>query len=646
MPTSFAPTHHVSKTLARLIALALFAAALVASAAGAPAPDGKVHRFEARDRQFLVDGEPLLIVAGEMHFGRVVPEDWDLRLRQAKAMGLNTVSFYLFWNQVEPREGKFDFSGMNDVRRVLQLCQQHGLWAILRPGPYCCAEVEFGGIPYWVLRHPGLQIRSNEPQWLELSRRYLAKVHEQVADLDVSRGGPLLMVQIENEIGITRPENNDYMVALTKVFRDVGFDGQLFTCNPGRMPEWTDPAFRIPGVLHARNGLRNESDLQQTLATNNGLPAFAPEIYTAWFSGWGQPIATRYASVQQTVSWSTFLLEHNVSYCYYMFFGGTTFGFFNGANEHLPVQTSYNYSAPVDEAGRTTEKFRALRQLLSERLHATPPPVPAEPAVIAVPTFTLAQRTPFLETLPSSPTRVSADALTMEDLDQDYGFVLYRKKFPAGLKGTLELRDARDYTIAMVNGRTIGKAFAGYGPDSAKISVDEAGPVTLDLLVYNLGRISVVTSAKSQDRARKGLVGGATLDGTALHDWEIFSLPCASVTSPRASSAPHTGPTFYHGTFDVTQAGGTFLDLSKWSFGAVWVNGHNLGRFWDRGALRSLFVPGHWLKPGRNEIVVLELHDAPQAPEISGVDHIVETPAVEFPVRLDRAVLAAPAAGR
>ena len=224
----------------------------------------------------------------------------------------------------------------------------------------------------------------------------------------------------------------------------------------------------------------------------------------------------------------------------------------------------------------------------------------------------------------------------MEDLDQDSGFVLYRKRFPNGIKGTLELKEARDYTVVMINGRAVHRAFLGYGPDSSKLALDESGAVTLDLLVHNLGRISVITAPRSQDRARKGLVGGALLDGAELVDWEMYSMPCETIENFRSSSTPHTGPSFYRATFSIDKPAGTFLDLRNWSFGVVWVNGHNLGRFWDRGAVRSLFVPSHWLKAGENEIIVLELHDAPKLAELSGaVNLITETPQ-PFSVRLDR----------
>jgi beta-galactosidase len=604
-------------------------------------PDGHPHRFETRDHQFFIDGKPTLIVSGEMHFGRVLPEDWDTRIKQAKAMGLNTLSFYLFWNEVEPQEGQFSFSGITDVRRVLKLCQDNGMWAILRPGPYCCAEVEYGGIPYWTLRYPDVKIRTNDPRYVEWSRRYIEQVYRQVGDLQVTRGGPLVMVQVENEYGIIAKGNVDYMRSLQRIFRDVGFDVPLFTCDP-TTPVWGDASLRVPGLMYCRNGLKDDRGYAQSAPGIGDNPVFVPEVYTAWFSGWGEKIAHRFP-LPRDLQWLNYLLDHNDSFNLYLEFGGTNFGFFNGCNEYMPVQTSYDYDAPIDEAGRTTEKFRAFRALLIQRLGIHPPEPPPEPSVIQIPTITLDQREPLLGMLPAKPTAVSDSPVAMEDLGQAYGFVLYRKKFEQGIRGTLELRQAMDYTVVMVNGRTVGRAFRGYGPDSNTVQLNETGPVTLDLLVYNLGRISVPVSSETQWRAHKGLIGGASLDGRDLHGWEIYSLPFESVSNFRASDAPHTGPTFYRATFAVDRPGGTFLDMRRWGMGAVWVNGHNLGRFWDRGGLRSLWVPGQWLRSGENEIVILELHDAPAVAQVSGGLSVIEEPAVPFAVRLDGSAAPPPA---
>jgi beta-galactosidase len=452
--------------------------------------------------------------------------------------------------------------------------------------------------------------------------------------LEVSKGGPLLMVQIDNEIGITQPPNNDYMVELTKIFKEVGFGSQLFTCDPSTRI-WRDESLRIPGVMHCRNGLKDDRAVRESAAAIGDFPVFVPEVYTAWFSGWGQPIATQNSTIPQITNWTSYLLDHEYSFCLYMFFGGTNFGFDSGANYYLPVQTSYDYNAPIDEAGRTTEKYRALRDLLTRRLQINPPQPPAEPKVIELPAIKLSEHQPMIATLPAMPTRTAAKPASMEELDQAFGFVLYRKKFDAGIKGTLELKDARDYAVVMVNGRTVGKAFRGFGPESSKIELNATGPTTLDVLVYNLGRISVIVSDRTQGLARKGLLGGAFLDGQELAGWDAYSLPLDEIRF-KASDAPHTGPTYYRGTFDVAEQGGTFLDMRGWGMGAVWVNGHNLGRFWDRGGQRSLFLPSHWLKAGRNEIVVLELHDAPKVAEVSGGTRIIEERATPFSVRLDR----------
>jgi len=600
------------------------------------------RKFEARDHQFLIDGQLTELVAGEMHFGRVQPEDWETRIKQAKAMGLNTISFYLFWNQVEPREGQFNFTGMTDVRRVIKLCQDNGLWVVLRPGPYCCAEIEYGGIPYWTLKYPEVKIRSTDPKWLEWTRRYVKQVYEQVGDLQVTRGGPLLMVQLDNEFGSTQPTNNEYIVALAKIFKEAGFDTQLFTCDPTNHM-WDNPGLRVPGVMHCRNGLKTDRQHRQSAWVIGDYPVYVPEVYTAWFSGWGERIATKNSTTTEITDWVGYLLDHKYSFCLYMFFGGTNYRFDNGCNKFMPVQTSYDYNAPIDEAGRTTGKYRALRELISKRLRINPPDPPPDPPVIEIPAIKLDQKEPLFETLEGKPSVLTTKPPSMEGLDQDYGFVLYRKKFDDGLKGTLELKKAMDYTIVMVNGKTVAKSFVGYGPDSSKIQLDEAGPVTLDLLVYNLGRISVGVNARSQGQARKGLLGGAYLGGKELNGWQTYSLPMEKIEDFKASSAAHTGPTFYRGTFTLDALGGTFLDMRNWGFGAVWVNGHNIGRFWDRGGLRSLFAPRQWLMQGQNEIIVLELHDAPKIAEVSGGTKIIEEPAVPFAVGLVKGSVPQPA---
>ena len=519
------------------------------------------------------------------------------------------------------------------------------------PGPYCCAEVDYGGIPYWTAKseNAGVKIRTADPKFIAWSKRYIDRVAQEVADFQVTRGGPLLMVQMENEFGMVSGASGGYgyIDALHEIFKQ-DFQVPLFVCDPGSFSGPGGRSSYPTDVLRGRNGLKSQADYNQTVTAAGDFPVYAPEVYTAWFSGWGQPIAARNASISAIVDWTNSLLNYKASWCYYVFFGGTNWGYNTGCNEYLPLQTTYDYNAPIDEAGRTTQKFRTLRDLLAKRTDRTLPEPPIDPQVAALPAIKFTDHQPLLAMLPvKDELKLYPKPISMEDLNQDYGFVDYRKTFPNGIKGTLELRQARDYAITMVNGKTVGKSFIGLGADTSKVVLDESGPVTLDVLVHNLGRISVITSAISQERARKGLIGGAFLDGAELTDWQIFSLPLASVQSIQPSQAPHIGPTFYHAVFDVPAPStdqnalpSTFLDLRNFSFGVVWVNGHNLGRFWDRGGARSLFLSGHLLKPGANDITVLELHDAPSNPEICGVATMIETPAVPFTLRSDTSVKA------
>jgi len=596
------------------MAVLILAVAGVQSARAVATPDGHPHKFELTGGNFVLDGAPFRLVAGEMHLPRVLPEFWDQRIKQARAMGLNAVSLYVMWNQLEPKEGQFNFEGFNDVRRVVQLCQANGMWVVLRPGPFVCAEFEFGGLPAWLLtKH--CELRKFDPVTLEFDRRYLRKLGEQLADLQVQRGGPILMVQVENE----HRAMDAYIKALTQIFREAGFDGQLFSCDPGL--HTFEPEEGIPGVLRAVNGVAEDQKLYERvkyLADKQGYPVYNSEKYTAWFSHWGKKINRRPVSSEiHNVKW---LLERNISYCYYMFFGGTTFGF---QNMDVAI-TSYDYDAPVDEAGRITPKYRALRDLLTQELKVAPPPIPPDPVMLEIPPVKLTRQCALLDTLPHPV--VSENTRTMEELGQAYGMVLYRKLCPQGIQGTLDISKAHDYALVMIDGQPVGRAYAKYGAASFKMPLDHAGPGTLDILVYNLGRSRVTKDEY------KGLSANPTLDGKPLTGWQIFSLPVEHPIDLPAGKAPAAGPAFYCGSFNLDKTGETFLDLRNWGYGAVWVNGHNLGRYWDVGAARSLYLPSPWQNKGPNQIVILELKDnPPKAMEVKGTTNLIEEEPVPFP---------------
>lgn len=689
----------------------MLALATSALAANAPAPDGKPHKFTLRDHQFWVDDKPMRVFAGEMHMGRVLPEFWDASIKKAKAMGLNTMSVYVFWNQIEPAEGKFDFTGMNDIRKYAKLCQDNGMWLILRPGPYACGEWEFGGLPAWLLKHEGLRIRTNEPQFMKYSKRYIMEMGKQLADLQVGRGGPIIMTQIENEL----QRINDYIKELQTYFIEAGFDGQLMTCDPSGGP-WTTMEY-LPNVLRGYNGFdpldRFEMRYTQGMAVSEktGYPIFSPEVYTGWFAIFGpQAGKSPKVDVETQVKRIQFLFDHkdasgrpDLSWCLYVFHGGTNFGFTSGGNGGRAMQTSYDYDAPVDEMGRITPKYKALRELYQKYLELDLPPIPADPKQISIPKFTVKAGASLLDRLPAKPVE-SETIKSMEDLDQNFGFINYRKEFPNGIKGALDVGQPRDYIQVLVNGKVVAEKLAGAGGPggpgrgpigapggrgapgaapatspavaggpprgtpggpatapgfaggpgrggpgrgpvpAATIPMDFTGPCTVDILVHNLGRTSLLTSEAGQ---RKGLSINPTLDGTAISGWKIYSMPLDNPADLPASAkvSESTGPTFYSGTFNIDETGETMLDMTNFHFGVVWVNGHNLGRYWEVGTTRSLYLPSPWQKKGENQITILELGPAPKTLEIAAEPKMIETPATRLaPLWATPAPAAPPAA--
>jgi len=614
-----------------------FLVCCAAAAAAAPMPnDGKSHQFSAANGQFTIDGQPIEIIAGEMHPSRIPYQFWEDRIKKARAMGLNTVSVYIFWNQLEPAEGQFNWTGNGDIHHFVRLCQDNGLWVTLRPGPYVCAETEFGGFPAWLLKHHDIKVRTDDPQFMRYCQTYVKALHDQVGDLQVTHGGPILMVQFENEYG----KIDQYLDDLRQIFIDSGFDTQLFTCDhSGTVWNRIDG---LPGVLRATNGLPNEQKLTLAQHVAGGYPVYGSEVYTSWYSVWADRVGgplSKAKNIPAQIKDTQWLLDRHLSFCYYMFDGGTNFGFSNGCNNWQPVQTTYDYDAPVDELGRVTPKFKALRDLFIQTLHADPPPIPPDPKVIEIPPFQVSNHRLLLDCLPK-PTLTADDVVTMEDLYQSYGFVLYRKPFPNGIKGQLDLGKALDYSIVMLDGQVVGHAFAGYGRGSFRMNLDHPQPCTLDILVYNLGRNSV---GINQSTSRKGLNQNPLLDKRELKGWQIYSLPmddpaklpppqtaaAVRLSSPKSDPAP-LAPAIYSGSFNLTYTGETYLDMRNWNFGVVWVNGHNLGRYWDVGADRGLYLPSVWQNRGDNQITILELAGPPKSTEIQGTTNMIVEPYKPF----------------
>jgi beta-galactosidase len=575
------------------------------------------HTFALGDEAFLLDGKPFQMISGEMHYPRVPREAWRARMKMAKAMGLNTIGTYVFWNLHEPQKGKFDFTGNNDVAEFVRIAQQEGLWVILRPSPYVCAEWEFGGYPYWLQNEKGLEVRSKEAQYLKEYQTYIKEVGKQLAPLQINHGGNILMVQIENEYG-SYGNDKEYLGINQKFFKEAGFDGLLYTCDPA--PDLVNG--HLPGLLPAVNGIDNPAKVKKIINENHGGkgPYYIAEWYPAWFDWWGTAHHTvpaeRYAGKLDSV------LAAGISINMYMFHGGTTRAFMNGANfkdisPYEPQTSSYDYDAPLDEAGNATPKFMQFRQAIQKHLPTGVqlPDVPAAKPAITIPAIKLTQSVSLLNTLPVAKENISP--LTFEDLHQDYGFVLYRTILNGSKSGQLKLKELRDYAVIMVNGKKTGTLDRRLNQDSLYLKLP-AGKVTLDILVENLGRINF---GKYLLQNKKGITEKVLLNGTELQHWKMYSLPFHDLDAVKFSTAKLNGqsPVIRKGGFKLDKVGDTYLDMSNWGKGVVWVNGHNLGRYWGIGPQQTLYLPVEWLKKGYNNVEVFELLK-PEQDQLSGLD--------------------------
>lgn len=561
--------------------------------------------FSIGDKDFLLNGQPYQIRCGEMHFARIPPEYWAHRLRMAHAMGLNTVCAYLFWNLHEPAPGQFDFSGPADIAQFCRLAQAEGLHVILRPGPYACAEWDFGGLPWWFLKTPGLEVRTRDPRYLDACKEYLLAVGRQLAPLQITRGGPIIMAQVENEYG-SFGNDKTYIGIIRDDLRTAGFDVPLFTCDPpdDLKNDTRDDVFCVVNI-----GSNPQRGLRVLRRIRSSGPLMVGEYYPGWFDSWGWVHHT--GSTSKIVSELGWMLDHDVSFSIYMAHGGTTFGFNAGANSYetyTPEVTSYDYDAPINEAGWATPKFSALRELFSKHLNPGEPlpDIPAQNPVITIPSIDLTESAPLFANLPEP--KNTEHPKPMELFDQAHGAILYRAKLPAGAAARLRIKGLHDYGLIFLDGQKVASLDRRLAQNSAILPA-RAGEQTLDVLVDALGHINFGHEMGDP----KGIAGTVELEtATATSEvtgWQVFNFPMDSAELDGLKFAAGTAapPAFYRGTFDLTQTGDTFLDLGSWTKGVVWVNGHNLGRFWDVGPQQTLYCPGPWLKTGRNEIVVLEL---------------------------------------
>ena len=604
--------------LKTLCCCAGMAAPFITACAATPGP----HQFEAGDGAFLLDGKPFLIRAGELHYARIPRDYWDHRIKMTKALGMNTICMYLFWNYHEMEMDRFDFEGEKDFVEFVKLIRENGMYCILRPGPYSCAEWDMGGLPWWLLKKDDLKIRTFEDElFKERAKKWLGEVGKRLAPYQIQNGGPIILVQVENEYACFGNDGS-YMEGIRDTLRESGFDKvTLMRCDWGS----NFNNYKVDGVtpcinFGAGSNVDNEfHNLKRQLPNN---PLMCSEYWTGWFDHWGKPHETR--GVETFIGSLKDMLDRNISFSLYMAHGGTTFGQWGGANAppYSSMVASYDYNAPISEAGWTTDKFFAVRDLLKNYMNEgeTLAEVPEAKPLIEIPAQNAGQGVPLLASMPKA---IDSDDIgSMEQFDLGYGMILYRTRLApneSGLK--LRITEVHDFAHIFVDGKPLGKTLdRRLNQDTVQLPEFDK-TVKLDILVESNGRVNygeAILDRKGITKAVEAI--GADGKAAALHGWQVFRIPFDYdfMKSAAGKSASGEGPVLYHTTVKLDTVGDTFLDMSKFGKGMVWVNGHNLGRYWKIGPQQTLYLPGCWLKKGENEVIILDTMPT-DTPEFSGV---------------------------
>ncbi len=584
-----------------------------------------IQTFEIKNGHFLFGGHPVQILSGEMHYNRIPHEYWRHRMQMLKALGLNTVATYVFWNQHEPEPGKWDFSGDKNIKEFIKIAQEEGLHVILRIGPYACAEWEFGGYPWWLQNIKGLELRRDNPLFLKYTGLYIKRLYQEVKDLLVTNGGPIIMVQVENEFGsyaaqrkdIPLEEHRRYNEKIKEQLVNAGFNSELFTSDG----TWLFQGGTLEGILPTANGENNIANLKKAVNQYHGGvgPYMVAEFYTGWLHHWAEPFPSVDASV--IARKADEFLKNGVSFNLYMVHGGTNFGFTSGANydnkhDIQPDLTSYDYDAPISEAGWVTPKYDSLRAVIGKYVKYKLSPVPARIPVIEIPSIKLQRVADVLGYIGNESEKVESETpMTFEQLNQGYGYVLYTRHFNQPISGVLQVPGLRDYAVVYVNGEKAGVLNRCFNKYSLDINIPFNS--TLEILVENMGRINYGSEIVNNS---KGIIAPVRIDDMEMDgDWtmcklsmdkepDFSKLPSSDVygINSNAIISLKDRPVVYEGTFSLDNIGDTFIDMSTWGKGIVFINGRNIGRYWNIGPQQTLYIPGVWLKKGENRIEIFE----------------------------------------
>ena len=602
----------------------------------------KAGHFTVGDKSFLLNGEPFVVKAAEIHYPRIPQPYWEHRIKMCKALGMNTVCIYVFWNIHEQREGQFDFTGNNDVAAFCRLAQKNGMYVIVRPGPYVCAEWEMGGLPWWLLKKKDIRLREQDPYFMERVKIFEQKVGEQLAPLTIQNGGPIIMVQVENEYG-SYGENKPYVSEIRDCLRGIyGQELALFQCDWASNFE-KNGLDDLVWTMNFGTGANIDQQFRRLGELRPDAPKMCSEFWSGWFDKWGAQHETRPA--KDMVDGMDEMLSKGISFSLYMTHGGTSFGHWAGANSpgFAPDVTSYDYDAPINEQGLPTSKFWELRTMM-QKYSLSPGPSPkgkgnkvALPAVpkapmpiIEVPQFRLEK---VMDLCGLVTKRVeNRDVLTMEDMDCGWGMIQYTTTLPdIPRKSVLTLNDCHDYAQIWVNHQFVGSIDRVKNEKSLMLPPVKKGDV-LNILVEAMGRINFGRAIKDF----KGITSDVQLqteqDGhemtytlkhwvirTMADDYEaIKTAMAANRVEAKDNEAIVSDGGYFKGEFTLKKVGDTFLNFEAFGKGQVWVNGHAMGRIWHIGPQQTLYVPGCWLKKGKNEVIVLDIVGPKAEPIVFG----------------------------
>ena len=594
------------------------AALLLAAPATTQAANQKPGTFTVGDKTFLLNGQPFIVKAAEVHYPRIPRPYWEHRIKMCKALGMNAVCIYIFWNIHEQREGQFDFTGNNDVAEFCRLAQKNGMYVIVRPGPYVCAEWEMGGLPWWLLKKKDIRLRERDPYFMERVKIFEEKVGEQLKPLTIQNGGPIIMIQVENEYG-SYGEDKPYISEIRDCLRGIyGKEIELFQCD------WSSNFEKnglddLTWTMNFGTGANIDQQFRRLGELRPNAPKMCSEFWSGWFDKWGARHETRPA--KDMVEGMDEMLSKGISFSLYMTHGGTSFGHWAGANSpgFAPDVTSYDYDAPINEYGQATPKYWELRKMMEKYNDGKKmPAVPKAPMpIITIPKFELKT---FAELL-LAPGKEDRGALkTFEEMDMGWGMMLYSTTLPDIPTQSVLTAEIHDFGQVFINGDYIGKIDRVKNEKSITLPPVKKGQKLL-ILVEGMGRINFGRAIKDF----KGIVGDVTISAEVDNNevtwkprewWQCAtddSYETAVNTLRLTANTNINKPTekskrgYYRGYFNLSKVGDTFLNFETWGKGQVWVNGHAMGRIWSIGPQQTLYVPGCWLKKGQNEIIVLDV---------------------------------------